>query len=91
MTVTPRIEGVGGKNKLISKIRIREAIKKKFDDNGKNHTQLLNEKFVFWCRMELISLMFSMAGLFLAIFEYEYLLFTNDMDNIYVVSTTNPN
>ena len=39
MTVTTRIEGVGGENKLISKIRIREAIKKKFDDNGKNHTQ----------------------------------------------------
>ena len=75
------------KKTLISKIRIREAIKKKFDDQP-NHSKLLNEKFVFWCRLELACTFFSMLGLFIAIIDYEMSLFENKFQDIALMSGT---
>lgn len=59
------------KSTVVSKIRIREAIKSKFDSKQREHTQNLNEKYKTWTRMELISLIFSMSGLAIAIYDYE--------------------
>ena len=77
------------KKTLISKIRIREAIKKKFDERP-NHSKELNEKFVFWCRLELACTVFSMLGLAIAIFDYEYAIFTGSFEEISKMSGKNP-
>ena len=60
---------------MISKIRIREAIKKKFDEKQLSHSKELNKNFVFWCRLELANTFFSILGLFIAIIDYEMSLF----------------
>ena len=64
------------KKTVVSKIRIREAIKSKFDQKQREHTQNLNEKYLTWTKLEAVSLLFSMLGLALALFDYERSLYS---------------
>ena len=64
------------KKTVVSKIRIREAIKSKFDHKQREHTQNLNKKYLTWTKLEAVSLLFSMLGLALALFDYERSLYS---------------
>jgi len=64
------------KKTVVSKIRIREAIKSKFDQKQREHTQNLNKKYLTWTKLEAVSLLFSMLGLALALFDYERSLYS---------------
>lgn len=48
----------------------------------KGHNNNLNSKFAFWVKLEAISLFFSLAGLALAILDYELSLSNGSLDGL---------
>lgn len=61
---------------------IRTALKEKFDHNMKDHNKNLNSKFEFWVKLEAASLFFSLAGLAVAILDYELSLGNGSLDGL---------